>query len=153
MYFPSVSRLVFVCRRGRHRISNHGCVEWAGPYKSEPNGGRVYRDAHFVHLYSWSDAIQRFLHQPYWGMLSWFVIAEKSSSFTGHITSYPKSKPTDLVRQSLPFTYLTMSASSTDGNSHNVRMYVSINGGAYLLISSAQGELLTVVFSLSGFDD
>ncbi|KAL5494579.1 hypothetical protein ACEPAI_40 [Sanghuangporus weigelae] len=37
-------------------------------------------------------------------------------------------EPTDLVRQSLPFSYYTMSASSLDGNSHQLRMYSDISG-------------------------
>ncbi|EJD03589.1 DUF1793-domain-containing protein [Fomitiporia mediterranea MF3/22] len=37
-------------------------------------------------------------------------------------------EPTDLVRQSLPYSYFTMSASSTDGKSHSVRMYSDIAG-------------------------
>ncbi|KAL5536140.1 hypothetical protein ACEPAF_4245 [Sanghuangporus sanghuang] len=37
-------------------------------------------------------------------------------------------EPTDLVRQSIPFSYITMSASSIDGNTHNVRMFINTNG-------------------------
>ncbi|KAL5519642.1 hypothetical protein ACEPAH_1325 [Sanghuangporus vaninii] len=37
-------------------------------------------------------------------------------------------EPTDLVRQSIPFSYITMSASSIDGNTHNVRMFIDMNG-------------------------
>ncbi|KLO15790.1 hypothetical protein SCHPADRAFT_938386 [Schizopora paradoxa] len=34
--------------------------------------------------------------------------------------------PTDLVRQSLPFAYLYLDISSTDGNAHNIRVYSDI---------------------------
>ncbi|EJC98593.1 DUF1793-domain-containing protein [Fomitiporia mediterranea MF3/22] len=37
-------------------------------------------------------------------------------------------EPTDLVRQSLPFAYYTMSAKSLDGNAHQLRMYSDISG-------------------------
>ncbi|KAL5536139.1 hypothetical protein ACEPAF_4244 [Sanghuangporus sanghuang] len=37
-------------------------------------------------------------------------------------------EPSDILRQSLPFSYLSMSASSTDGNVHNLRMYSDISG-------------------------
>ncbi|EJC98591.1 DUF1793-domain-containing protein [Fomitiporia mediterranea MF3/22] len=37
-------------------------------------------------------------------------------------------EPTDLVRQSMPYSYLSISASSTDGNSHSLRLYSDISG-------------------------
>ncbi|THH06834.1 hypothetical protein EW145_g3808 [Phellinidium pouzarii] len=37
-------------------------------------------------------------------------------------------EPTDLVRQSLPFSYFYLSATSTDGNAHTLRMYSDISG-------------------------
>ncbi|KAL5533554.1 hypothetical protein ACEPAG_14 [Sanghuangporus baumii] len=37
-------------------------------------------------------------------------------------------EPADLVRQSVPFSYITMSASSIDGNAHDVRMFINTNG-------------------------
>ncbi|KAI5120589.1 hypothetical protein M0805_002538 [Coniferiporia weirii] len=37
-------------------------------------------------------------------------------------------EPTDLVRQSLPFSYFYMSAASLDGNPHNLRMYSDVTG-------------------------
>ncbi|EJC99891.1 DUF1793-domain-containing protein [Fomitiporia mediterranea MF3/22] len=37
-------------------------------------------------------------------------------------------EPTDLVRQSLPFAYLSISAASTDGGAHSLQMYSDISG-------------------------
>lgn len=39
-----------------------------------------------------------------------------------------RTQPTDLVRQSLPFSYVTMSASSLDGNAHALRVFINISG-------------------------
>ena len=36
-------------------------------------------------------------------------------------------QPTDLVKQSLPFSYLALSAVSTDGDSHSVQLYTDIS--------------------------
>ena len=38
-------------------------------------------------------------------------------------------KPQDWVRQSMPFSYLTLEASSTDGSSHDVQVYSDISAG------------------------
>ena len=35
-------------------------------------------------------------------------------------------KPSDLVRQSMPFTYFTMTAASNDGNAHDLRLYSDV---------------------------
>ena len=43
----------------------------------------------------------------------------------------------DMVRQSMPFSYFTMSAESNDGNNHTLRMYSDISGGTLLVTSSA----------------
>ena len=37
-------------------------------------------------------------------------------------------QPSDLVNQSLPFSYLGVSVKSNDGNSHNVQVYTDITG-------------------------
>jgi hypothetical protein len=36
-------------------------------------------------------------------------------------------QPDDLVKQSIPFSYITLSAVSTDGNAHNVQVYSDIS--------------------------
>lgn len=38
-------------------------------------------------------------------------------------------QPDDLVRQSMPFSYLYINTASNDGNAHNVRLYSDITGG------------------------
>lgn len=38
-------------------------------------------------------------------------------------------QPTDLLRQSLPFAYMSISASSTDGAAHSLKLYSDISGG------------------------
>ena len=38
-----------------------------------------------------------------------------------------KLQPSDLVKQSLPFSYLALSAAATDGGSHSVRVYTDIS--------------------------
>ena len=47
-----------------------------------------------------------------------------SSTFT-HVEGSSGSvvKPNDLVKQSLPFSYLSLTAKSTDGKSHSVQLY------------------------------
>jgi hypothetical protein len=37
-------------------------------------------------------------------------------------------QPTDLVKQSTPFSYMAVSAASNDGNSHHVQVYSDISG-------------------------
>ena len=37
-------------------------------------------------------------------------------------------KPTDFIRQSMPFSYLAVSAMSNDGNPHTVQVYTDISG-------------------------
>ena len=37
--------------------------------------------------------------------------------------------PTDMKRQSLPFSYLDVAISSTDGASHDVQLYADITAG------------------------
>lgn len=43
------------------------------------------------------------------------------------IRSLIPPKPHDIQRQSLPFSYITLSAASTDGGVHNVRLYTDIS--------------------------
>ncbi|KAI5119766.1 hypothetical protein M0805_009237 [Coniferiporia weirii] len=45
-----------------------------------------------------------------------------------NLTFLSPIEPTDLVRQSLPFSYFYMTATSLDGNPHTVRMYSDISG-------------------------
>lgn len=44
--------------------------------------------------------------------------------------TYNVLQPTDLLRQSMPFTYFALSATSNDGNAHNLRVYSDITGGS-----------------------
>ena len=37
-------------------------------------------------------------------------------------------QPDDLVKQSIPFSYMTLSAASTDGIAHSVQVYSDISG-------------------------
>ena len=37
-------------------------------------------------------------------------------------------QPTDLVKQSLPFSYMSVSAKANDGGSHSVQVYTDISG-------------------------
>ena len=37
------------------------------------------------------------------------------------------SKPRDIPRQSLPFSYITLSVASTDGDAHDVKIYTDIS--------------------------
>lgn len=39
-----------------------------------------------------------------------------------------KTQPTDLVNQSIPFSYLTVEAASSDGSSHTVQVYTDVTG-------------------------
>lgn len=45
------------------------------------------------------------------------------------ITFLSPITPNDLSRQSLPFSYVNVAVSSTDGNSHNVQLYADISAG------------------------
>lgn len=38
-------------------------------------------------------------------------------------------QPSDWVRQSMPFSYLSLEATSNDGQAHNVQVYSDISGG------------------------
>ncbi|KAF8974432.1 DUF1793-domain-containing protein [Flammula alnicola] len=66
---------------------------------------------------------------------------QKSSTFTSTQSTFVLStgpvdltvtflspvEPTDLVKQSIPFAYMTVSAASTDGSSHSVQVYSDIS--------------------------
>ncbi|KAK1226441.1 hypothetical protein PQX77_010605 [Marasmius sp. AFHP31] len=52
---------------------------------------------------------------------STFVLSAGPVDLT--VTFLSPVEPTDLVKQSLPFSYLTLAAKSTDGNSHSVQIY------------------------------
>ena len=45
-----------------------------------------------------------------------------------NLTFISPIEPGDLVRQSMPFSYLSLSATSNDGNSHSIRFYSDISG-------------------------
>ncbi|ATL66691.1 hypothetical protein CRH09_11195 [Nocardia terpenica] len=44
------------------------------------------------------------------------------------VTFFSPVSPNDLQRQSVPMSYITVTAASTDGNSHNVAVYLDISG-------------------------
>lgn len=48
------------------------------------------------------------------------------------------SQPTDLVRQSIPFSYFYMTAQSADGANHVVSMYSDISAGKERLLRNFQ---------------
>lgn len=54
-------------------------------------------------------------------------------------------QPEDLVRQSMPFSYLYVTAKSNDGDTHNVRLYSDITGG------NAANYLIKIRFWLTDF--
>ena len=58
----------------------------------------------------------------------------------GH-TSLTSMKPADPVKQSFPFTYISLEASSTDGKSHSVQVYSDISAGAQLFYLSSEADL------------
>ena len=43
------------------------------------------------------------------------------------IRSLTPPKPRDILRQSLPFSYATLSVASTDGDAHDVKLYTDIS--------------------------
>ena len=53
-------------------------------------------------------------------------------------------QPTDLVKQSLPLSYLALSAVSTDGNLHNVQVYTDISAEWVSGDNSLQANWTTV---------
>ena len=50
---------------------------------------------------------------------------------TMNITFLSPVNPTDLKRQSLPFSYLDVVVSSADGASHEVQLYADITAGMF----------------------
>ena len=48
---------------------------------------------------------------------------------TMNITFLSPVNPTDMKRQSLPFSYLDVAVSSADGASHDVQLYTDITAG------------------------
>jgi hypothetical protein len=47
------------------------------------------------------------------------------------VTFLSSVTPDDFMRSSLPFSYLDVSVSSTDGNSHDIQLYTDISAGAF----------------------
>jgi hypothetical protein len=52
------------------------------------------------------------------------------SSFTFQCLHAHHLKPQDWVKQSIPFSYMAFTATSTDGASHAVQVYSDVSGGA-----------------------
>ena len=46
-----------------------------------------------------------------------------------HILTH-HSKPGDWVKQSIPFSYISFTANSSDGSAHAVQLYTDVSGGA-----------------------
>ena len=51
---------------------------------------------------------------------------------TMNITFLSPVTPTDLMRQSLPFSYLDVVVGSGDGRSHDVQLYTDVSAGMFL---------------------
>ncbi|KAE9407196.1 DUF1793-domain-containing protein [Gymnopus androsaceus JB14] len=56
------------------------------------------------------------------------IFTLKAGSIEVTATFFSPIEPTDLVKQSIPFSYLSVSAASTDGLSHIVSVYTDISG-------------------------
>lgn len=50
---------------------------------------------------------------------------------TMNVTFLSPLTPTDMVRQSLPFSYLDVTISSSDGSTHDVQLYTDITAGNF----------------------
>lgn len=55
------------------------------------------------------------------------IYTQQAGSMKLVITSFSPIEPTDLAKQSLPFSYLSFEASSTDGKSHSVQVFSGIS--------------------------
>lgn len=60
---------------------------------------------------------------------STFVLS--AGAVTMNVTFLSPIFPTDLKRQSLPFSYVDVSVTSSDGNTHNVQLYTDITAGKH----------------------
>ena len=66
---------------------------------------------------------------------------------TMNITFLSPLFPTDLKRQSLPFSYVDVSVSSSDGNSHDVQLYTDLTAGK----PCNSGQLLALSLDANNF--
>ena len=71
---------------------------------------------------SWANASQSHLPKPYRG--SYSLLCYYFQRLQMH-----HLKPGDWVRQSIPFSYMAFTATSTDGASHTVQVYSDVSGG------------------------
>jgi hypothetical protein len=62
-------------------------------------------------------------------------------------------KPGDWVKQSIPFSYLSLTAVSQDGSPHNVQVYSGIDGSAKIVLRSPYCPLTVATEWMSGDDD
>jgi len=62
-------------------------------------------------------------------------------------------KPGDWVKQSIPFSYLSLTAISQDGSPHKVQVYSSIDGSAKIVLRSPYCPLTVATEWLSGYDN
>ncbi len=59
--------------------------------------------------------------KPCRGNTSWILSTARCLSYL------PVFQPSDLVKQSIPFSYLSLTAASNDGKSHSVQIYTDIS--------------------------
>ena len=71
---------------------------------------------------SWAHASQSHLPESYRGSFSLFCYFQWL--YAHHL------KPQDWVKQSIPFSYMAFTATSTDGAAHNLQVYSDVSGGA-----------------------
>ena len=67
-----------------------------------------------------------------------------------NITFLSPINPTDLMRQSLIFSYVDVSVTSTDGAAHDVQLYTDITAGRPLSSLSLMFTLLTMLLDRMG---
>ena len=68
-----------------------------------------------------------------------------------NITFLSPITPSDLKRQSLIFSYLDVSVTSTDGAAHDVQLYTDVTAGKSFRSLSVVSALLTILFNRMGF--
>lgn len=95
---------------------------WAGFVKVD---GQAYSflGAPVVSGASFNKAVQKSSH--FTATQSVFVLSAGPVDLT--VTFLSPVEPTDLVRQSIPFSYMAVSARSTDGGTHSVQVYSDIS--------------------------
>ncbi|KAJ7765010.1 hypothetical protein DFH07DRAFT_371236 [Mycena maculata] len=98
-------------------------VGWAGFVKVD-GVPYVFLGAPAVPSVSFNKATQ--ISFKFTSTQSIFVLAAGPVDLT--VTFLSPVEPTDLVKQSIPFSYMTVSAASNDGGSHSVQVYSDLSG-------------------------